>query len=288
MTADDLLPELAVLPGHLLWRAHARVLLLVASKLPPDVDVHSYAVLLALADGHARSQQALAETVKVSPTTMTAVAIRLAAAGLVDRVRNPDDRRSYALTRTRNGASAVRLWEQHVLGLEDAIAGGFTDADRADFRDLLLAVVRDEIADHAPDELVSSIGFLITRVHFRMHRAFVAALEPLDLEPRHYGTLVALTATGPVVQADLARRLGVSAASVVQIVDDLESRGLLERRRSSTDRRAQVLHLRRSAPTVLDEAGSLGARIAGTQLAPLSQAQSERLVQLLHRFVVAG
>src|SRR5689334_9529993 len=95
-----LLPALADLPGHLFWRSHARVALALGEVLPPGVDIHACAVLLALSGGATRSQQALAETVSVSRTTMVRVAADLADQGLVRRVRNPDDRRSYALTRT--------------------------------------------------------------------------------------------------------------------------------------------------------------------------------------------
>lgn len=282
-----LLPALAALPGHLLWRAHARVLLLVAAKLPDGVDVHSWATLLALADGRARSQQSLAEVTKVSRTTMAKVAAALADQGLVERIRNPTDKRSYALTRTRDGAAAVRRWEEHVLALEDAVVGAFTEAERTELRDLLLAAVRDELAPDAPEELVASIGFLVTRAHFGLHREFLAALEPLGVEPRHFAALTALTATGPVPQAELARQLGVSAAAVVQIVDDLEAGALVVRRRLPADRRSHVLHLTERATALLPRAAEVAAQTSGARLAPLGDAGTARLVELLRRFVAA-
>ena len=110
-------PSLAVLPGHLVWRAHARVTLALAEVLPPGVDIHAYAVLLALAGDVTRSQQELADAVSISRTTMARVATDLVAAGLVERVRNPGDRRSYALTRTRDGERAAGTWQAHA---EDA------------------------------------------------------------------------------------------------------------------------------------------------------------------------
>ncbi|MCY7395349.1 MAG: MarR family winged helix-turn-helix transcriptional regulator [Nocardioides sp.] len=282
-----LLPALARLPGHLVWRAHGRVLVLLADKLPAGVDIHAYAVLLALADGEPRSQQSLAETTKVSRTTMVKVAADLAHRGLLERVRNPLDRRSYALTRTPAGATAVRRWERHVLDLEDALADPFTPAEREEVRSLLLDVVRDELASDAPDQLLASISFLITRVHFRMHRDFLLALSPLGLEPRHFGALTALTATGPVSQAELARQLGTSGPSVVQIVDELEARGLVERHRMPTDRREQVLHLTLAVPSLLVEAHRLASETLAIRLGVLTPAQTARLVELLARFVVA-
>jgi DNA-binding MarR family transcriptional regulator len=283
-----LLPELARIPGHLVWRAQARVLLLLGENLPAGVDIHAYAVLLALADGTPRSQQALADAVAVSRTTMVRVAAELVEQGLVERVRNPADRRSYALTRTRAATGAVRRWQRHVARLEEALARPFTPDEREELRRLLLAIVRDDLDPTAPALLLESIGFLITRVHFRMHRDFSAALAPLRLEPRHFGVLTALRETGPVAQASLARALGVSGASVVQMVDDLERRGVVERRRLATDRRTQVLHLLPEADDVLARASKVAAEMHGTVLRPLTKRQTDRLVALLAKLITAA
>ncbi len=222
----QLLPELATLPGHLFWRAQARVASALGEVLPPGVDIHAYAALLALSGGITRSQQGLAETISVSRTTMVRVAADLSSQGLVRRVRNPADRRSYALTRTPEGAAAARRWRRHAEDLEDTITSGFTLTEREELRGLLFVVAQVELAPDVPEPLRESIAFLVTRIHNRMHREFMVALEPLRIEPRDFGTLVALCATGPVSQAELARHMGVSGASMVQIVDDLEHRGL--------------------------------------------------------------
>jgi DNA-binding MarR family transcriptional regulator len=282
-----LLPALATLPGHLLWRAHARVATALGEVLPPGVDIHAYAVLLALSGGVTRSQQSLAETISVSRTTMVRVAADLAAQGLVKRVRNPLDRRSYALTRTPEGAAAARRWRRHAEDLEDSITGGFTLAEREQLRALLLKVAEVDLAPDVPEPLRESIGFLITRIHTRMHREFMTALEPLRIEPRDYGALTALDAMGPVSQAELARHLGVSGASMVQIVDDLERRGLLARRRLATDRRTQILHVQPEVPDLLPEATRLAQETSDTLLVALSQANLKRLMVLLRRLVTA-
>ncbi|MFA6300668.1 MAG: MarR family transcriptional regulator [Nocardioides sp.] len=283
----ELLPALARMPGHLVWRAQARVTVALGEVLPEGVDIHAYAVLLALAGGVTKSQQALATMVSVSRTTMVKVAADLAELGLVVRVRNPEDRRSYALTRTPEGAAAARTWRRHAEDLEDSITAGFSLEEREEFRRLLLSVVRPELAPDTPEPLLESIGFMITRLHFRMHRDFAAALEPLRIEPRHFGVLAALTALGPAPQAELARSLGVSGASIVQMVDDLERRGLVERRRLESDRRTQVLHLLPEAASVLEQAHSLAAGAMDRRLGPLSHAQTERWIDLLQRFVTA-
>jgi DNA-binding MarR family transcriptional regulator len=282
-----LLPELADAPGHLLWRAAARVTVELAATLPPGVDMHAYAALLSLAGGVTRSQQAIAEMIDVSRTTMVKVAADLTEQGLIERVRNPDDRRSYALTRTPQGAAAARRWRRHAEDLEDALTVGFSDAEREELRRLLLGAVEAELSPATPEALLESLGFLLTRNHARMHRAFVVALEPLRLEPRHFGVLTTLTALGPVPQAELGRQLGVSGASVVQMIDDLEARGVVERRRLETDRRTQVLYLLPEAAEVLAEANRIADEIIAVRLGGLDAEQARRLVLLLQRFITA-
>jgi DNA-binding MarR family transcriptional regulator len=283
----ELLPALAALPGHLFWRAQARVAAALGEVLPAGVDIPAYATLLALSGGVTRSQQSLSQTISVSRTTMVRVAADLSARGLVLRVRNPEDRRSYALTRTAEGAAAARRWRRHAEDLEDALTAVFTLEEREEFRRLLLRVASVDLAPDVPEPLRESIAFLITRIHTRMHRVFMTALEPVGIEPRDFGALTALQAMGPVSQAKLARRLGVSGASMVQIVDDLEHRGLLERRRLATDRRTQVLHVQPEVPGVLAEASRLAAATSDSLLAALSKAHTKRLVVLLQRLVTA-
>lgn len=282
----ELLPALGELLGHVVWRAHARVALALAEELPPGVDIHAYAVLLTLGSDAPFSQQELAEAAGVSRTTMARVAADLAARGLVERVRNPADRRSYALTRTPAGAAAAADWQHHVDALQDRLVAPFTGAELVDLLRLLLRSLEAELAASVLPELRGSIGFLISRVHAVMHRDFLAALEPIDLEPRLFGSLVAISTTGPIAQAELARLLGVSGARVVQIADELERRGLVERRRDPADRRTQLLHLQPAAPAVIERA-TAAAHALNQRLLPLSEAETARLVPLLRRFVTA-
>ena len=283
----ELLPALAANDGHLFWRAAARVHAALAETLPPGVDVHEYAALLSLAGGITRTQQSIATAISVSRTTVVKVAADLAAQGLVTRVRNPDDRRSYALTRTAKGAAAARSWRRHVEDLEDALTSVFTIDEREELRQVLVRISEQGLAPDTPAPLLESIAFLITRVHFRMHRDFSAVLAPLGIEPRHKGCLAALHASGPISQAELARILGVSAASVVQMVDDMEARGLVERRRLETDRRTQLLHLLPEAEVVAARAQELGDELTSEILATLSAAERRRLTAYLLRFVTA-
>ncbi|MCL8025275.1 MarR family winged helix-turn-helix transcriptional regulator [Nocardioides bruguierae] len=281
----ELLPELAALPGHLLWRAAGRTQLILDATLPSDAGIQAYAVLRVLGDGVPRSQQALALAVSTSRTTLGKVAAGLVSRGLVERVRNPDDRRSYLLTRTDAGAEAAEEWAPSVEAADAAVRAPFSAAEADDLTALLARLLVADDGTAAAPELRTFPGFLIVRAHTAVGPRFSAGLAPLGIEPRHIGSLVAVRARGPMPQTELAGYLGLSPASVVGIVDELEQRGLVERRRSTTDRRAHELHLTGEAPAVIDRARTLADAVVEVVCADLAADELERLLGYLRRVV---
>jgi DNA-binding MarR family transcriptional regulator len=144
------LSDLYALPGHLLWRAAARVSVELDRILPGGMDIHAYAALVALADTEPQSQRSLATVTGVSGTTVTSVAQALQRDALIERVRNPDDRRSYSLTRTAAGRDAVRRWAPHVDRLEEKLTAGFAPGEASRLRDLLVRVIGEQLDERTP------------------------------------------------------------------------------------------------------------------------------------------
>ena len=72
----------------------------------------------------------------------------------------------------------------------------------------------------------------------------------------------------------------------MQLVDQLEQRGLVERRRLEWDRRTQVLHLRPGATEALQQARARGDEAMAERLGTLGVREIKRLVLLLQRFVI--
>lgn len=280
-----LLPALAQMPGHLLWRAATRTRAALTTASPGAVTDHGFVVLHALGECGGLSQQELARATGVSRTTMASVAATLSAAGLVQRVRNPADRRSYVLTRTPAGAHAAVRHNARGSTPSEELTAGWTAADRAELVDLLRRSLGDDLpADVVPDRL-GDIGFLVVRTHAVMHRELSDALTHLDIEPRHFGLLSILTAVGPITQSELSRYIGVSGPTAVVMIDDLEQRNLLERCSLPQDRRAHLLHLLPQAHQVLLAARRIVGKLEDERFAALSAAERERLTILLGRYV---
>jgi MarR family transcriptional regulator for hemolysin len=99
---------------------------------------------------------------------------------------------------------------------------------------------RVKSAEECPECLAGNLGWLLTQAHFNLVSEVGAALEPLGVSNRGYHVL-ATARTGEFTQKELAERIGLDKTTMVVTVDELEEKGLAERKPSSTDRRARVI-----------------------------------------------
>jgi DNA-binding MarR family transcriptional regulator len=72
----------------------------------------------------------------------------------------------------------------------------------------------------------------------------------------HLHVLTVIQVNGPLSMSKLADALDVSVASLTGIVDRMESRGLVERRREPDDRRVVLVHPTDAGDAVFDEMAS--------------------------------
>jgi DNA-binding MarR family transcriptional regulator len=97
-------------------------------------------------------------------------------------------------------------------------------------------------------------GFLET--HERLWRAIEAGLGPLNVSMAEYSVLALLGEAGPkgMRMSDLAERRLMSSGGFTRLADRLESRGLIERRRSPADGRSVDAVLTREGRMLLRKA----------------------------------
>ena len=74
-------------------------------------------------------------------------------------------------------------------------------------------------------------------------RAAEITLEPGGLRPRHLIALKLLSERGPASQQALADSLSLDPGNVVGLLNELEERQLITRRRDSVDRRRHIVEL---------------------------------------------
>jgi DNA-binding MarR family transcriptional regulator len=128
-----------------------------------------------------------------------------------------------------------------------------------------------------------SVGFTLSSTGYAVARRFRHTLAPLALEPREFALLRAVAAGEGSSQQAIGASLQIPASRMVALVDALESRGLLERRHNSADRRTRALHLTADGRVLLERAFALALELEGDLCADLSEQEREQLLGLLAR-----
>jgi DNA-binding MarR family transcriptional regulator len=137
------------------------------------------------------------------------------------------------------------------------------------------------------DTAPSSLGFLLSQVGVHASRRFAERLEAIDLQPPLFRVLNVVDAAEGLSQHAIGEAIQAPASRMVAIVDELEHRGLVERRPHPGDRRVHALYLTDEGRELL----ARGREIAGEHEAELtrgmSKADRDRLVSLLQKIVDA-
>ena len=103
-------------------------------------------------------------------------------------------------------------------------------------------------------------AYLLVQLGFHVARRFSERLAPLGLEPRHAGVLFRLAANEGLSQQAIGELIGLNPTRMVFLVDELEQRGLVERRRNAADRRSYALYLTAQGREKLREVRASGSR----------------------------
>lgn len=102
-------------------------------------------------------------------------------------------------------------------------------------------------------------AFLLAQLGAHAAARFAQRISELDLTPAQAGLLRLITRNPGQSQQAIARQLGTPASRLVLLVDGLEERGLIERRRDPADRRHYALYLTGDGTAFMKELGRLGA-----------------------------
>ena len=126
-------------------------------------------------------------------------------------------------------------------------------------------------------------GALLAHLARRMRLRSEAVLAPLGLRPRHLVALTVLRDGGGSTQQALAATLEMDATNIVGLLNDLEAKNLIERRRSPEDRRRHTVELTEAGATQLSNVEFALSSVEDEVLGALGQTQRETLYNLLQQ-----
>ena len=124
-------------------------------------------------------------------------------------------------------------------------------------------------------------AYLLSQLGTLAAGRFGELLAPLELTPPEAGVLRLLAREGGISQRALAQRLGTAPSRVVTLVDGLEGKGLVTRRRSESDRRNHELHLTDAGTATLRRLRGVAERHEDDVLTGLTRAERDALRRLL-------
>src|SRR5689334_1094830 len=99
------------------------------------------------------------------------------------------------------------------------------------------------VSDRLPRELLESSAFLLKRLGFAAKERSLAAYEETGLHPYHHAVLLVLDEGSRETQGSIADALGYDRGMLVGLLDELEERNLVERKRDPNDRRRHLVRL---------------------------------------------
>ncbi|MEV7612533.1 MarR family transcriptional regulator [Streptomyces sp. NPDC089799] len=126
-------------------------------------------------------------------------------------------------------------------------------------------------------------AFLLAQIGAHAAGRFAERVGELGLTPADVGLLRMIGGRPGRSQRALAEDLGVVPSRVVSLIDGLQDKGLVERRRSVEDRRNHELHLTADGRRALGSVSRTAAAHEDDLLAALDRDQRDLLLGLLQR-----
>jgi DNA-binding MarR family transcriptional regulator len=134
-------------PGmsYAIARLHQRVFTSITERVAPyGLTALQFTTLSVLSrHGAPLSTSQLARRAFMTPQSMSEVIHALERKGLIKRNPHPNHRRTLPATLTAKGRRVLTACDEVVSEFEDAMLDGFSEADRATFRDMIKAAARN-------------------------------------------------------------------------------------------------------------------------------------------------
>ena len=147
------------------------------------------------------------------------------------------------------------------------------------------ATADDGAAPLDGDKAPQTLAFLLSQVGIHASHRFAERLAEVDLQPPQFRVLNLIDAAEGRSQQEIAKAVQAPPSRMVGFVDELERRGLVERRADPKDRRVRALHLTAAGREALARGREVARRHEEELTQGMSEVEQEQLVGLLRKVV---
>jgi len=135
----------------------------------------------------------------------------------------------------------------------------------------------------AQPELTTHPGYLIRLVHQRAMDIFAEEVGANRPSPRQFAVLLTLAEEGELSQNELVERIGIDRSTLGELVGRMEARRLVARRRSSVDRRSNVVSITAAGRKELRQTLPAVRRAQERIMEPFGRGERDGALQVLRR-----
>jgi DNA-binding MarR family transcriptional regulator len=135
------------------------------------------------------------------------------------------------------------------------------------------------------DKAPQTLAFLLSQVGIHASRRFAERIAAVDLNPPLFRVLNLVAAAEGRSQQAIAAAIEIPPSRMVALVDELEQRGLVERRPEPDDRRVRALFLTAKGKRCLQRGRKIAAEHEAELTEGMTATDRKRLLALLQRIV---
>ncbi len=133
-------------------------------------------------------------------------------------------------------------------------------------------------------DVATMASLILSQAFVNWHKAFMRVLDPYKLTYSQWIIMHTLMATGePMSPSELNRYLTIEGTSISVVIDGIERRGLIQRRRSRADRRVVKVRLTAEGHALLNEINAQIGGLINEIFGPLTAVERKQLIALCRR-----
>jgi DNA-binding MarR family transcriptional regulator len=139
--------------------------------------------------------------------------------------------------------------------------------------------------DYGP--LTTYLGYTLRRAQMSAVAAFLEAFREIELRPTQFAVLTIINENPGIRQSEVCDALGIQKANFVPLLNELERRGLAQRKPSAADRRSSALHLTPLGGATLARARTIHESYENRFVARLGRRGCDQLLALLNKLMAS-